>query len=231
MVYLTGDTHGNINDFIERINKQDYLMEDDIIIVLGDFGFFFNFDIDFELEQIEYLRYILNGKTLLFLDGNHENFNKINSFNTIDMYNGKVGHIMDNVYHLKRGEVYTFDNKKVFIMGGQESIDKGRRIDNISWWEGENISYSDIENGLNNLEEQDFKIDYVLSHTGPQSIIDDYLRSKFKTNKRFNDKNEIILEQFMNRIKRFKKWYFGHFHMDEKINDKFSIVYEKIIKL
>ena len=42
------------------------------------------------------------------------------------------------------------------------------------------------------------------------------------------------MEEFLEKIKnqsKFKKWFFGHYHSDEIIDDKFRLMYNDIIEL
>lgn len=83
MIYVTGDTHGEYGRIIEFDAK---LEENNIIIVCGDFGFIFKNDVqeNMILDEIEKRKY-----TILFVDGNHENFTAINSY-PIEMWNGAL---------------------------------------------------------------------------------------------------------------------------------------------
>ena len=73
MIYLCGDTHG-INEIGKITNKAfaSGLSADDFVIVLGDFGLFWSERINELLARKNIERYF--PATLLFIDGNHENF-------------------------------------------------------------------------------------------------------------------------------------------------------------
>ena len=45
--------------------------------------------------------------TTLFVDGNHENFDRLKNYPITEEWGGKVQKIYDKVYHLMRGEIYT----------------------------------------------------------------------------------------------------------------------------
>ena len=49
---------------------------------------------------------------ILFVDGNHEYYNKLKKTKEIDMFGGKVGKYAENIFWLKRGEVYEINGKK-----------------------------------------------------------------------------------------------------------------------
>lgn len=74
---------------------------------------------------------------------------------------------------------------------------------------------------MKNLENHNYNIDIVVSHAAPSSI------SKIMINE-IDDCSEY-LESIQKKI-RFKKWYFGHYHCDVKINNKFMCLYNELIK-
>ena len=69
MVYLTGDTHGDIDRF--KHGKLRWLGKRDTVVVLGDFGFVWDGSKE-EQKKLDWLR--KRPYTLLFLDGSHENY-------------------------------------------------------------------------------------------------------------------------------------------------------------
>ena len=68
MVYLTGDTHGELDRF--KHGRLRWLGKRDIVVVLGDFGFVWDGSKE-EQKKLDWLR--KRPYTLLFLDGAHEN--------------------------------------------------------------------------------------------------------------------------------------------------------------
>ena len=76
MIYITGDTHGDISCFKNpKLNK---LGEKDILIVCGDFGFIWNPHDKNEKKNLEFLK--KRKYTICFVDGAHENFDILNSY-------------------------------------------------------------------------------------------------------------------------------------------------------
>jgi hypothetical protein len=143
------------------------------------------------------------------------------------MFDGKVGIVNDSIFHLKRGEVYNIQGHKIFAFGGGASIDKNRRIENISWWRQEIPSHAEMQYGLDNLEKHDFKVDYVLTHTCPKSIIRNipYINED-KLKDATTDYLDIVKE-----VTTYKMWYFGHFHDEVVIDDKYVCQYYNIVEL
>ena len=70
MIYITGDTHGEVSGF-EHFQNVCHPTHDDYLIVAGDFGCIFGLGWRDEnkLDALEALEF-----TILFLDGNHECF-------------------------------------------------------------------------------------------------------------------------------------------------------------
>ena len=132
MIYVTGDTHIPID--INKLNTKNFpqqknMTKYDFVIVCGDFGGVWNGD----NEEKFWLKWLRDKNfTTLFADGNHENFHMLSEYPVEVFGGGKVHKINDSVYHLMRGEVYTLDEKKFFVMGGASSHDKQFRTENIS---------------------------------------------------------------------------------------------------
>ena len=124
MIYCTGDTHGNQYKWVEQL--EPVLSSGDILIICGDFGIgFWNGRYWSEETFLDYISE--QNYTVLFVDGNHENFNKLNSYPVEAWNGGKVHKLRHNLIHLMRGEVYCIEGLRVFTFGGGYSIDKYRR--------------------------------------------------------------------------------------------------------
>ena len=167
--------------------------------------------------------------TTLFVDGNHENFDRLYSYPIIEWHGGKVHKINSSIFHLMRGEIYEIDNKKIFAFGGAschdipdgildddnlEKIDEydkrhaGYRIRGYNWWDLELPTDGELRNGLDNLCKVNNKVDYIISHCAPTSIQNAF-NPYYPDNK---------LTKYFEEIKdkvEFKKWYFGHYHKND----------------
>lgn len=114
MIYVTGDTHGNQYKWIEQIDT--VLNAEDTILVCGDFGIGF-WNGRYWSEEM-FFDYLSGQKyTILFVDGNHENFEKLNSYPEDMWSGGRVHKIRNNVIHLIRGETYCIEDNLFFVMG------------------------------------------------------------------------------------------------------------------
>ena len=230
MVFVTGDIHGHHD--IGKLGSKSFhegrdLTKSDYVICTGDFGLIW--DVNESGPQEKYwLDWLTDKKwTTLFLDGNHENFDRLFALPEKIMLGGKVGIVNDSIFHLKRGEIYWFDNHKVFVFGGAQSIDKIFRTPFISWWPQEIPSYTEMQYGLENLEKVENEVDYILTHTGPRKIVD---QVPYKMTEKMNDPTLDYLTKIDDTIK-FKKWYFSHMHEDMIIEDKYICQYQKIERM
>lgn len=221
-IYVTGDTHRHID--IGKVIRFEIRNpdENDYVIVAGDFGLVWNND----REEIYLRNYLTNNKefTTLFVEGNHESFFLLNQYSITEWNGGKVHKITDKIIHLMRGEVFTINGKKIFVMGGAESIDKDRRTEGVSWWKEELPSYEEMENGLKNLEKNNWEVDYIITHTCPVSVQAQLIRSTL------DNSLEKYLEEIYKKVK-FKKWYFGHYHIDLVMDNNFIALYDNITEM
>lgn len=229
MIFLTGDIHGansigRMNSTLFPQNKE--LTKSDYLIILGDFGMLW--EQEMSKSEAYWLKWMADKNcTTLFVDGNHENFDRINALPQVEMFGSTVGKVNDSVFHLRRGEVYLIDGLKILTIGGAESIDKHQRTEHVTWWREELLSMQDIYNALDNLEKHNWEVDYVLSHTCPVQIYPE-VRDQYKT--KMKDPTMKELGEIYKQL-TFKHWYFGHFHKDRTLSDEFTVLYEFIIEI
>ena len=219
MIFITGDTHGDI-DYKKLLSlKEKNLSYDDYLIICGDAGICWS-------PQI--LEYHLNlyrdiGCTILFIDGNHENFEMLNSFPLVEFHNALMHQIDKHIFHILRGEILVLENISFLCVGGAVSIDKMYRTPYISWWPEEEITYHDIDNALSNLEKVNNNVDYVITHCcDTHTVI-----------KAFGFRRDACTDQltFIDKVVEYKHWYFGHYHFDREINDKKTCLYQQIVMI
>ena len=216
MVYLTGDTHGNLDE--KRLNFFNTLTKDDVVIILGDFGYFFRADLIDEYPNFPF--------TTISILGNHENYSLFELFEDDEIFGARCKKMKDNVYIIKNGEILNIDNKKFLCYGGALSIDKSMRIPYVSWWPEEIPSRADYMNAINNLEIIDWKIDYFLGHTCSEKICEDFFHYTYK----INDPTEKQIEQLEYELKFHNcnyKYFFGHHHK-LRITEKYVALYEDV---
>ena len=109
MIYATGDLHGNTLRFQPRyFPEQAEMTKNDYMIVCGDAGLVWHGDKndDPQLDRLEALPF-----TVLFLDGNHENFDALNEYPVEEWHDGKVHRIRPHVIHLMRGQAFELQGR------------------------------------------------------------------------------------------------------------------------
>lgn len=231
-IYITGDKHGDFS-FLNLFCEFNKTTKNDILIILGDSGI--NYYVkDNQLNIRNYTMQIINDMpiTLLCINGNHEERPKnLDDFEKIKMFDGDIWRHKEykNILFFNQYGEYTINNKKILVIGGAYSIDKEYRLrKNYNWFNSEQLTKEEMNDVINISKNK--KYDYVLTHTCPISIepFDLYISS---INQKDVDKSmEKLLYDVYNNID-FKKWYFGHFHDDRNMHNKFTMLYDKIIML
>lgn len=223
MLYVTGDTHGSI-DYNKLHTIRKSFTREDILLIAGDFGAVWNKNtLKKDLEIYTRLPCLV-----LFADGNHENFDILETLPQEEFCGGKVHRVAENVYHLMRGEVFVIQGRKIFVMGGAESRDKAFRREGYSWWKQESVTYADVEEGLKNLAAHGNSVDYILTHTMPSSLLERL--SFYGWTRAAANTSEYLLNVFAEQV-RFTHWYFGHWHIDDEFGEKYTALYQKVIPL
>ena len=124
MNYITGDFHSTFEKLSrKRFPEQREMTGENRLFCTGDLGLLWNVTPDGEEN---YWKTFLNNKAfdIYFVDGNHENFDRLYSESEIVERNGgKMRKISENIYLLLRGEVYEIGGKLYFTMGGGASHD------------------------------------------------------------------------------------------------------------
>ena len=229
MIYITGDVHGNF-DRIEEFCNEYETTEDDILIILGDSGINFYLDErDIELKERLYRLSI----TLFCIHGNHEERpDLVGGYEEKSWREGQVYYEEEypKILFAIDGETYDFNGKKAIAIGGAYSVDKFYRISgNLPWFPSEQPDEWIKANLERKLELVNWKVDYVLSHTGPLK----YLPTDVFLPNIDQSKVDQSTEEWLSTLEEkldYEIWYFGHFHTDRFI-DKAVILYEDILEL
>ena len=223
MIYITGDTHGPLEfERIYTFYESNKISSDDYLLICGDFGGIWDGGrldrsvLDFYSDQLW---------KVLFIDGNHENFDLLNSYPVTEWRGGRVHRINEQVYHLMRGQIYTIENRKFFTMGGATSIDRYNRKEGISWWPQEMPSSEEYEEAFANLRKNNNKVNYIITHCAPDLIQDQLSNQTYEHNKLTNFL-EIVRQDV-----QFNAWYFGHYHQDHNYFNRYFPMYNRIIPI
>ncbi|MBQ7955519.1 MAG: metallophosphoesterase [Lachnospiraceae bacterium] len=250
MIYITGDCHGNFERFnIDIFPEQAEMTKSDYVIICGDFGGVWHKGEESK-EETRVLDWLeCKSYTTLFVDGNHENFDRLYNYPVEEWHGGKVHKIRNSVIHLMRGQVYKIDGKKIFTFGGAQShdIDDGilemddpdfikkkfeldlfqafYRINHLSWWAQELPSEEEMAEGIKNLASCGNTVDFIVSHCCPTSTQALIGGGMFTPD---------ILTDYLEKVRRnvhFKKWFFGHYHNNRNVNAEEILLYEQIIRI
>lgn len=223
MIYITGDTHGEID--VHKLSKKYFnyngMSKDDFIIICGDFGFVWTGTKkdDWWLNWLEDLPC-----TILFVDGNHENFNALNRYPVENWHGGKVHKIREHVIHLMRGQTFKIEDKTFFTFGGASSHDKWIREENKTWWAQEIATSAEMMSGVGSLEQTNNEVDYIITHCCSTT-------TQYKIAPWFEPD---VMTQYLNFIEKnvkFKHWYFGHYHIDKDIGEFYTCLYNRIVRI
>lgn len=162
-VALAGDWHGNSTRGRVVIEKAAAAGAD-LVIELGDFGWW--------TPGRETDRYIgaldraltFHGLTLLWLDGNHEDFDSLYEI-PIDPGTG-LRKITDRIWHLPRGYRWVWAEQVWMALGGAVSVDKGGRTSGVDWWPHETLTAADLHRAT-----ADGRVDVMLTHDAPAGVV------------------------------------------------------------
>lgn len=221
MIYITGDTHGDISRFEGSAAKK--LRKGDTLIVCGDFGFIWNGDRQEQkiLEKLGKKKY-----NICFIDGSHENFELLSSYKVVEWNGGKAHRISGNLFHLMRGQVFTIEGMTVFTMGGGESPDIDIRYENNSWSKAEIPTREELLEGAENLERHKCKVDFVITHEPPVKI-KSFLRLRDNETASVTGLNNYFEE--LSDACDFRCWFFGSMHLDKFVSSTHIAVFQNIV--
>ena len=98
------------------------------------------------------------------------------------------------------------------------------RVKGVSWWAEEMPSQAEYQEALANLERVNWTVDCVLTHCAPSGVVQ-------KINPSYGtDELTDFLEMVSQRCK-FAYWFFGHYHENRIIDQKYILQWEKISEL
>lgn len=246
MVFATGDTHGNFLRFQpENFPEQETMTKNDYVIICGDFGGVWN-DSDEEHQTLDWLESL--PFTVLFISGNHENFDLLKRLPIEEWHGGKVQFVRPHVIHLLRGQAFEIEGYTFFTMGGASSHDIADgilnpyaddfedqywfmrrmrcrfRVNHYSWWKEELPSDEEYAEARKTLERIGWAADYIITHCAPNSIV-----KKVNPDYTF-DRLTTFLEKIRRKAK-FHYWLFAHYHDNKIIDGRYVLLWEQIVQI
>lgn len=148
-----------------------------------------------------------------------------------------------------RGQLYEIEGRTFFTMGGAQRHDiedgildpdapdyketlhrlrtQGRRRFRVlghSWWLEELPSEQEYRTAVETLDRANWKVDYVITHCAPTSIV----RALNRHNR--PDALTDFLEM-VNKKLDFQAWFFGHYHSNQIVTPKHTLLWEQIIQI
>lgn len=223
-IFICGDIHAILDiDKLRFLYDRKDLTKDDYLIICGDTAIC-GFDESIERETRRFLRNL--PLTVLFCDGNHENFNALNDYPIEKWHGGDVHVIEDSIIHLMRGQIYDIDGESFFVMGGACSTDKDFRDEGETWFVEELPTEEECRDALLNLSSHDFKVDSIISHCAPYEVAIALGREVLD--------EELPFLRFLQEVADgtdFTNWYFGHYHEDETIDEIFHCLIDEVVEL
>ena len=250
-VWITGDTHGN---WMKRLKvdsfpEQKKMTKEDFVIICGDFGIWDHSNQEkYHLDWLEKKPF-----TTLFVSGNHDNYDILDSLPVREWHGGTVNFIRPSVIHLMRGQIYNIEGKSFFTFGGgsthdiadgilepddpdfkrkKKRLDKNPyalyRINHVSWWERELPNEEEMKEGFINLIRNNNKVDYIITHSPYTSLLK-------QMDGGFGSYKSDRLTDYLQEIKQtvdYKHWLFGHMHQNKTFHwERSSCLYEQIIRI
>ncbi len=219
MIYITGDIHADLSDLDSRnIGK---IKKGDTLLITGDFGFIWNNS----KTEIKALKKLSKRKyNIVFVEGVHENFDMLYEYEEVPFMGASALKVRDNIYCLKRGEIYTIEGKKVFALGGGGVDDpfENAEIDPIN----DKAMPTDevLQNAVDKLQQERRCVDLIITHEAPASV-----KRLIRRDSNINDLN-IFLDTILHNVK-YKNWYFGSLHTDRALSESLCCVWQEVHKI
>lgn len=253
--FITGDIHANpfsrlSTDAFYEQKEFGKNKNENTVIICGDFGIVWNGNEETPEEKWKLDWLASKNFTTVFCDGNHDNIPRLDSYPVKEWNGGLVNEIRPNVLRLRRGEVFEIEGKKFFVFGGASSHDisdgilegddpdwkkkakaldkQGKymyRINGLSWWLEELPSDEEMQNGIDNLKKHDNKVDYIITHSPSASVIALLGHGLYEQDK---------LTKYLEDVRcstEYKRWFAGHMHVNQAVNDKDILLYEQIVRI
>jgi len=203
---------------------------DDLLVILGDAGInYYGGPKDRRLKEVLCQLPI----TLLSIHGNHEKRpEKQPSYQEAELFGGVVYQEPDfsNLLFAKDGEIYELEGKRCVVIGGAYSVDKFYRLNyGAGWWPDEQPSAEIKERVKRRLEDENWNVDIVLSHTCPYKYVPREAFLPFIDNDSVDNSTEEWLDAIEEKL-TYSRWYCGHYHI-EKIIDNIRFLYNDFITI
>lgn len=185
---VAGDTHGDM-EHMEKVFRWCNRFHVDVVLVVGDFGFvwpntkpgrrrdpmtgrriheYVGYPADkTRLDTLDRLA-VRADKMVLWLDGNHEDFDRMERLGAYPDSDEPV-RIASNVIYLPRGFAWAWNGVSFMTVGGAFSVDHGGRTHGTEWWPQETIKTQDLFRIEEDVEKNG-GVDVMFTHDCPEGV-------------------------------------------------------------
>ena len=140
-IVVAGDWHGDEEWAVSVIRRVPSLLAGEsqrLILHLGDFGIWPDKAGEVYLDRVsEALAGA--GAELWFVDGNHEDFDRLDQLDRKPGPDGRVT-VVPRIMHLPRGYRWSWQGLTWLACGGAVSLDRAVRVEGVDWWPQEEIT-------------------------------------------------------------------------------------------
>jgi len=140
-IVVAGDWHGNQEWALSVIRRVPALLAGEsqrLILHLGDFGIWPDKPGQIYLDRLS--RALGEaGAELWFVDGNHEDFDRLGQLDEKPGPDGRVP-VVPRIMHLPRGHRWSWHGLTWLACGGAVSVDRAIRTEGVDWWPQEEIT-------------------------------------------------------------------------------------------
>lgn len=234
-VFVRGDTHGDFT-WLRDWCETNSTTTDDALIILGDAGILYYGANNWRETNMK-KQIAACPITLLCVRGNHEDraADRPNMLSVVENDDPIVpgGYFYEaaypNIWHIMDGSMLDINSKRCLFIGGAYSVDQEYRfLMGWKWVENEELSEDEMCDILDLLSGsgQHYHFDFVFTHTCPEPVIPTDLFLSGIDQSRVSRAMESFLET-VSHVIYFDKWYFGHYHANRHIDNKFTILFQE----
>ena len=222
-IFLTGDTHGQFERVLDFCSRREVEPENTFVI-LGDAGLNYYGDRRDRKKKEQLSKVPI---TFFCLHGNHEmRPSEALGYEVSEYHGGQVlvQPEFPNILFAVDGEVYDFNGNSCLVIGGAYSVDKYYRLARgWNWFPDEQPSEEIKAKVERVLAERNWKIDIVLSHTGPLKYEPTEAFLPMVDQSTVDKSTEKWLGEIEEKLD-YERWYFGHYHIEKEV-DKIRIMH------
>lgn len=228
MIYYMGDIHGEVFHVRDAIARYE-ISDKDVIVILGDVGI--NYYGNNHGDQHRKKKLNKLGVPIFCIHGNHEMRPETIPTYHEEKWQGGAVYVEDaypNLLFAKDGEVYDLDGQKTLVIGGAYSVDKWYRLRmDMNWFADEQPSDEIKGRVIRKLEELEWQVDVVLSHTCPERYIPVEAFLSGIDQSTVDNSTEEWLGSIEEKLD-YVAWLCGHWHINKRI-DKLQFLYHDVI--